>query len=127
MNRSVYIRLMLILSALLHLVTAPERFTNASHALGYFYILLGVFQIILVFGLSFSNNKIWLSLIYLSCAGLFVLFVVNQTLAGIVPFLKTEPYSYATLFRKIFEMNAGVSAYYLYKRMLLTKTHTISG
>jgi hypothetical protein len=100
----------LTISALLHFVTAPERFAHASLAVGLLYIFLGIFQLILAVGFYRTHKTSWAHTIYLSSFVLFLLFILNQDLAGQLALFVKEPYSIPTVLRKTFEIVAGVSA-----------------
>ncbi len=101
------VSLSLGISALLHFTTAPERFQNASDAMGIAYILLGIFQAVLALGCFRSKNKIpWAKVVIGSSLTLLVLFLVNQLLSGHVQLFIKEPYSLSTILRKYFEIMA---------------------
>lgn len=110
MNYLLLISGSLIISALLHFVTAPERFTHASLAVSFLYIFLGIFQLILAVGFYRTHKTSWARTVYLSSLVLFLLFILNQDLAGQVNLFVKEPYSIPTVLRKAFEVIAGISA-----------------
>jgi glycine/D-amino acid oxidase-like deaminating enzyme len=101
----------LFLSAGLHLIAAQERFMRAGETVGAFFVLLSVLQFSLSFGCLVSRKTVWLTLTVLTALALFMLFLVSQELAGSLTLFVFEPYSLATILRKMCEILAGLTAF----------------
>jgi hypothetical protein len=113
MNRISLIALFLTLSGILHFVTAPERASHAGYAVALLYVVLGIFQLVLAYGVFAWKTHVWDRLVYTSCLCLLVLFTLNQLWGGQVILLVKEPYSLWTVLRKLFEILAGLLAFSL--------------
>lgn len=104
MNRIRTASVSLLIAGVLHFATAPERFAHASVFMGVFYLFLGCFQLGLVIGYERSKDPRWLRIIFFSCLGLLVLFVLNQVAAGRLSFVVAEPYGPFMVVRKLVEL-----------------------
>jgi hypothetical protein len=104
MKRTLAISVCLALAALLHFITTPERFIHAGIAIGLLYILLGITQGTIAILSLLKPQYQWSMIIRYTCAILLALFILNQTASTFIPGIVAEPYSLATISRKLLEI-----------------------
>lgn len=104
MKHDLLLSLCLGLAALLHFVTAPERFTHAGIAIGILYLGLGVMQGVLAILLIRQPEHGWQRIARNFCTLLLALFLINQTTGSLILGIVPEPYSPTTVVRKLLEV-----------------------